>query len=452
MHGGYMYQAFASTVITIDPTTGDVMSSVSLGEYGDVEPVVDLAIHDERLLALVRNTEVAELVLRNPRRPRIARRVSAAEMGVTPHRFSVVTDDHGPDVFVCGGGGVVRWSDQRKFLRNSDTCSSVANSQYGLVATRGKQVVTIADGEFVGSASTLHEIPGHDNLVFTRRATSGTLVGVMTPNVREVDAIDGTRSVPGDVQTVRFFDGAAWLVANDRILAIEPDGTTRHWISVKGAIDVMPINTNYVAISGSFGRAVYRIHVDKHGNGDTFVRVTRTPSRLKKAKTDGRYILAGSEEGSWLYLIGAHADLVEQTFDSEEIPRSAAVAEAEAIISADGYELLITFPEQSPITYRERDDAQLHTVIAVDGHFWVGHDDGITILHPQPQIERHEDAPFDVDAAMVRDRIVLDGPVRHIFPLSVGDGVSYVAEMGGFGVAEIRTVPIDELPPDDIDD
>ena len=386
MHEAYWYQSFGSTIVTIDPTTGDVMSSVELGEYGESEPVVDLVMHGARLLALVRNTEVVELVLRNPRRPRIDQRVSASQMGIRPHRFSVATGADGAEVYVAGRGGVVRWADQRVFLRGPETYSSVSSSRNGLVATHGKQVVTLANGEFVGSASALYEMPGADRLIFTRKARSGSLIGTMTPDVREVDAINGTRSIPGDVRAVRFFEGAGWVVGEDRILALEPDGSVRHWISVKGAMDVAPINENYLAIAGTFGRAVYRIQVDEHGNGDTFVQVTRMPARLVDARTDGRYILAGSDEGSWLYLIGSHADLVNQPIETDEVPRTAATDTAEAVISADGRELLLTYTdmEDGSITHREPGDAQMHSVVAVDGEFWVAHDRGLTVLYSSP--------------------------------------------------------------------
>ena len=444
MHEGFWYQAFASSILTIDPTTAEVLSTVKLGEYGKSGPVTDLAIHNGALVAVVRNQSVVELRIRNQRRPSIASRVEVSELGIKPRGLSRANTETGEELFIVGAGGVVRWSDKRRFLAGAETYTSVAASSYGLVATRGRQVVKLGDGEFVGSASSLHQMPGSDQLVYTRQTASGTLVGVMRPDVREVDAIDGTRAVPGVVHAVRFFANAIWVVADDRILAFEPDGETRYWINVRGARDVAWINDNYLAIAGTFGRAVYRIALDELGVGDTFVRAAREPSGLEVAQTDGRFILAGSDEGQWLYLIGSHADLVEQAVTPAAPSRSAAADQAEATISADGRELIIT-TAGATYTYHEPNGAILHVIQTIEGQFWVGHDDGITILHSVPQVMTDKNTPFDPELAFVRDRIVLDGPVRFLFPLTVGGGASFVAEMSGFGAAEYRDIPVEEL-------
>ena len=76
-----------------------------------------------------------------------------------------------------------------------------------------------------------------------------------------------------------------------------------------------------------------------------------------------------------------------------------------------------TYDWQEPVT------TVFHTIAAIDGELWLGHDRGITVLRPaHPESER------------VAARIRVPGGVQFIFPLLVGGGASFVSEYGGFGV------------------
>ena len=102
--------------------------------------------------------------------------------------------------------------------------------------------------------------------------------------------------------------------------------------------------------------------------------------------------------------------------------------------------------------YREEKNARIHTVVAVNGKFWVGHDRGITILHPDGGREvvipeEGDKPPTILPPDPVAGRMRLPGAVTHLFPLPVGKGASYVSRFGGFGVVRFIDVAVDPPPP-----
>jgi hypothetical protein len=99
----------------------------------------------------------------------------------------------------------------------------------------------------------------------------------------------------------------------------------------------------------------------------------------------------------------------------------------------------------------------MHTVMTVDGDFWIGHDRGITILHhdggqslldPKLVAKATKDPTIPMPQANpVKERLRFAGPVKYIFPLLAGRGASYVSEFGGFGVARFLDEEVETPQP-----
>jgi hypothetical protein len=199
-------------------------------------------------------------------------------LGFSPRRLSV-GDGH---LYVSGLGGVVRWDDGfimlRRDVQDSPAQSEigrVAMSNEGLVVCEGRRIYRLSDGRYVGSASDLvsaegSTAPPDGALVFTRQAEAGALVGLMTPDLREIDVDRTTVPVPGIVRSVRVFDGKIWIVTDEEILSYRvmretddsPSGlrlVSVNDIDVIGARDVARVDDDHLAIIGSFGRALYRL-------------------------------------------------------------------------------------------------------------------------------------------------------------------------------------------------
>lgn len=466
-HGKVLYQTFGPELLVLEPSSNRLLRTVELGAIGQAGSAIDMLIHDERLYVVLDRDEVVEVSVSDPETPRVLSREPADALGILPRQLSVAEGQ----LYISGIGGVARWEDGFIMLRREGDVGRVVMSADGLVACDSRRIYRLADGQYVGSASDLIPADGLDrapegSLVFTRQAEAGALVGLMTPNLREVDVDRTSFAVPGMVRSVRVFDNMIWVVTDTEILAFrllretgaEAGGLrliNATDIDVIGARDVAKIDDAHLAVVGSFGRSLYRLRSTARGPGDTFVYAHREPSRLMHARTDGRHILAGGPEGAWLYQIGSRVQPTEMELDdAPEPPTTASTVDARAAISIGG-RMLTVETDSRTLEYRERGpggiESKLHTVVSVEGEFWVGHDDGITVLAlPEiaPTRARAERVADGLAAAELRvvGRVRLDGPVRHLFPMRADRGVSFVSTYGGFGIARYADEPAMESP------
>ncbi len=431
------YQTFGVSLLVLDTTNAQPVQAIEFGSIGQTAPATDMLRHEDRLYVVLRDQAVVELSLADPRHLQIVNRRDAEELGIEPQLLSVAGDE----LYVSGGGGVVRWSDGAIMLNDRGAVSRVVIAAVGPVASIGRRAFGLDDGQYVGSASDFHPLPDEFEmpgmLIFTRRGEAGSLVGLMSAEVREVDSKRATVVVSGMVRSVRAFSGRLWIVADDHMASfkVTPDALIDPMrIKVLGARDVDRIDDNHLAVAGSFGRAVYRIGDDDAGPGDAFVRSHREPSCLTQAQSDGRRILGLGREGAWLYQIGGQAVYVSDPPSELPAPlRSVTIDLVSASISPDGQSVEIRARGVSS-SFTEPGDVELQCLAAVDGDIWIGHDRGITVLRPEAS-----------GVVVVRGRLRLEGPVRYIFPRLAGGAAVYVSEYGGFGVAQFVAEPV----PDD---
>lgn len=459
-HENVLYQTFGPELLVLEPRSNRLLRSVELGVIGRSGSGVDMLVHEDRLYVVLDRDEVVELSVSDPESPRVLTRESADALGILPKRLSVADGQ----LYVSGIGGVVRWEDGYLALRRDVSDSPdrndvghVAMTGEGLVACIGRRIHRLSDGSFVGSASDLIPADGLDRapdgaLVFIRQLSTGAFVGLMSPNLREIDVDRATIAVPGVVRSVRVFNDQIWVVTDEEILSFRllrervSEGEGLRLVNVAdidviGARDVARVDEDHLAVAGSFGRSLYRLRTTGRGRGDTFIYAHREPSRLEHAQTDGRHILAGGPEGAWLYLIGSRVQPAEMNLDdAPKPPTTADTVDAKAAISEDGRTLTVE-TESGVYEYRERGfgggERILHTVVSVEGEFWVGHDDGITVLAlPGPITTARARGPADpVDQLRVVGSVRLDGPVQHLFQMRTDRGVSFVSRYGGFGIA-----------------
>lgn len=450
IHDDLWFQTFGHELLVLTGQSAEPIRTISLGKTGETGPAIDLLMHqrdDGRFLyVVIEDDELLQLSLQPPQAPQIVARISAAELGIRPRRLSHVDGE----LYVSGRGGVVRVSDRRKIFTSNDDVSRIARSEFGLIACSGRRAFRLDDGRYVGSAtevwnlSELGDTPHADatgTIVFARQGEQATLVGLMGPDVRELDAANATVSVPGQFRSVRVVGERLWVVTDEAVhgFALGPRALSDPiYINTLGAFDVGQIEAQHLAIAGSFGRGVLALG-EKADQEAAFQQVQREPSRLSLAVSDGRHILAGSREGLWMYLINSRAELTTRRFPTAPPPPSvsAIVSGAQARISDDRRSVTITSagdqpqtPSSSAYTYSDVNGALLHTVVAVDGNFWIGHERGITALTPGSGVR------------YIANNLRLDGPVLYIYPLLVGGGASYVSEYGGFGVAKFVDEPI----------
>jgi hypothetical protein len=513
VRGEYTYATYANSLLTISTPTGTVLNSLELLPFGTSGAAVDLQTVNvngsEELLAVLSGSAVLRITLADPSLPEVVSMRRAQEIGFAPRAVSAA----GGEVWIAGDAGVVPWSRVAKpFIAASPEESKamtkarqeyvppapllaaplaeiagaastptrglvgrVVETDVGLVAPVGRRVYELQSGRFVGAASMLNAVPeaeakkvGETRLyTFALQTPAGdgasanARIGIMGGDVREIDS----RAVVGTVRQVKLLFGTLFAVTDTEIVAFslsrggealslgEPT-----FIAVKGARDLDAISDNDYAVVGSFGRARYRWRADGHGEADTFHLARREPSRLTFASTDRRRILAGGDEGSWLYTIGDEVVLVNQPVPMESGTRdSVAGGWGRASVSADRLSVSVTptspvMPSLLPsaavadmdkvppastgpaaadgsasnaaFSWRPNTKGSIQGVESFDGKLWIWHDDGIDVL--------------GVDGGLFRPlgAFRIEGPVKYLFPQRVGGAAAYVSEFGGFGLVD----------------
>ncbi|MHC4794093.1 MAG: hypothetical protein ACYTDE_07330, partial [Planctomycetota bacterium] len=290
----------------------------------------------------------------------------------------------------------------------------------------------VADGRYLGAASDLRPVPpalsarlGKEAMVFVLRGAAANTVGLMGPDFRQLDA----ETFGDTIWSARIVGDRLWAICEDELITWRIDDEGRmvepQFIPVKGARDVGLLRPNYYAVAGTFGRAIYRYKADSGGAADEFLAVERTPGRVVQAITDGRRVLAGSEEGNWLYRIGGRIELSDKDLQSNTAgTRKVTLSWGEAEIGDGRTTLSITPLDGADFRWSPPNDGRIYTLETADERIWVGHDEGIEV--------------FEYRDATIRPTgsILMEGPVAWLFRPRVGNEVAFVSAFGGMGTAE----------------
>jgi len=477
---GVWYAGFGPSVLAISTETGMVLGSLESGPFGTAGPVRDLVAvrgpEGLRLVACLAPTHVVEIGVVDRINLSVLKRHRAAEIGFPPRALSVVDGE----VWISGDRGAVRMADvpapvprpaatvaereaQRKvepaipprpFLaaaiaeRGASGCGPVVPTAAGLAAPVGRRVVRLEDGSFLGAATWLGTIPPEeatraglpgDTLLFALQGERGATVGLMGPDVREI----ASGAVTGTVRSVRLLNGRVFALSDTEMLVFpivrDAEGDVGleapEHVRVRGARDIARIGPNLYAVCGVFGRSFFRLAADATGPADTFFRAEREPAGLLHATSDGRRVLAGGPEGSWLYTIGGEAALVNLPIPVDEARRDAvSLAWCDATVASDRRSVrlrpkgpAVGAEGDAPveITWSPRSGGTIVGVDAIDNRIWIRFDAGVQVFG------------LGRDGGILPDGAFhIDGPVRFLFPQRLGGAAVYVAEGGGFGVLD----------------
>lgn len=450
IHDGVWYQTFGNQLLIMDPRTARPVNEIELCEFGKCGPALDMAItSDGDMYIVLERDAVLTLSLDDPSKPVVVARRSYEQLGFEPLSLSVVNESGIERVYVCGDGGAAPADGGPAVMTGQGIVQSVAKGATGLVATIDRRVYEVKTGAYIGSASVLLPLPNDEKgaMVFIRRTDEAAQIGIMESDIRERQARTATTGVMGHVSRVRCLKNIIWIIAPDRILSYAINGDNlelRDSIKVRGALDVDMISENYLAVAGSFGRAIYRIKDDDKGKGDTFIMAQREPSHLTHAISDRLQVLAGTpEEGTWLYQVGSEATLMDKALTQRPpSTREAEITEGRALISNDSVAVLMTV-EGINLRWAHPRGWLLRSMVAVEGRLFVGHDQGLVVLElKKPTAEELKTAEKNKlrtpePKIVMKGELRLDGPVLYVFALLTGRGATYVAEFGGFGMAEL---------------
>ena len=448
VRGRLWYQTFENELLVLDTHDGAVITRIEPYPFGTHGALVDMVVDDDRLYLVCEGDAVLEFDLTDQRNP-VQRQIRPSrELGLSPRHVSVVDGD----VWISGIGGAVTWDSSEPAedlgFAEDELVGRVVPSEHGPVAPVGRRIHSVLDGSYVGAASRLRQLPPdsgmRDGLMFVLQGTNGASVGVMGSDVRERSSF----VMKGEVRGMCYADGRVWFFSDNEIGTAEllPDGTLGEvaWVPVKGVRDLDGAGPNYLAVGGTFGRALYRFEDDSSGEGDTFLSVTREAGKLDSAIDDGRRVLTGSNEGVWVYTIGDSIELVDRTITRDTAPSDFGTANwGDVRIMQDGRSITIHL-EEGDRTWSAPNDARLTTVVVMGRRIWVGHEHGLSLIRINGPDDAKEWAYFElpppprVDPA---NELRVTSGVSHVLPVRVGDEVVWVSPNGGIGVAKAARRP-----------
>jgi hypothetical protein len=468
VENGRWFQTFGNELMVIDVTNGRELGRVEGVKFGEGGSLTDIVVNGDTAWAVSSATALVEFDVSDHNEPKVTTTVLAAELGIEPELVSAVGDE----LFVSGRGGVVRIEDRKRFLTGQSPQHVVA-STVGPVTCVGRRIVAVEDGRYLGAATSLQSLPAGvgpaGGYAFILQGQNGASVGLMTPAFSEathaaVPAVVRRLRVCGDrmfAVTDRFL--YAWRIEGNEL--VEPEE-----IPLKGGLDIALIRPNHYAVSGSFGRAMYRHKGEDRRDGDTFYNVERQPGMLEVAVTDGRRILAGGREGFWLWRIGGEPQITDKTTDltTVQAPEVSAAWGGARIVrekTPEGLERGIAVEvRHDGQSFRHEPDGKpaIQEVEIIDGDVWIGHDRGVDVLR-RVEVMVQDDpakdakkggAPSGGAAAKggaapkqhletrieVINRWRFEGPVRFIYPERIGGGATMVSLRGGFVLVKPEAV------------
>ena len=426
--GGAWYQTTGSDLLVLD-TTGRIISRQSLAPAGTAPPASDIVVAGDEMAVLLGQSEVIVLDRTEPWRPRIVDQIDAAKLGMWP--LGLATE--GDEILVLGKGSARTLSGEIIARSDGAEVTGVVNHLGRQLHVAGRRIHRRAGDTYLGTASLLEPAAPQANLpdaslLFARNERSGSLVGYLGEDCRELDTLSMTVGVPGQVTRLRQQGNRVLVVTSTGlyVLRVTRDGLTKEWQwPSTGVEDADWIDEGHLAIAGSFGFGVVPIGVDDPI--ENAVEWTASPAGLTHAASDGEGLRAHSPHGHWVYQIGRKAVLAERPSDPLSPPaRSAAVLGWSVELNDNGVAELDTPAGSHQL--EAPGDGRFHCIAATEDAFWLGHDTGILLLMLQSVDGREE---------VVESRrlnVLIDGPVICIEPLVLGGGVAYAAEHGGFGI------------------
>lgn len=427
--GPVWYQLTGVDLLVLD-NQGRQISRLPLANAGTSSAAQDIEVIDDRMAVLLGDSEVVLLDVDDPWRPQITDRVDARELGLWPTSLGTLDGS-----FLAMGHGAARLLDGDVVIRSDGgEVTSVVDHDGRLLYVADRRVHRRAGDTYLGTASLLKPamesryLP-RGSLLFARHERTGSLVGFLGPDCRELDTSVWTTGIPGTVHTLDQWDGRV-LVASDEgvfVLAETSDGLAHVWSWPRSGVHSAAwVDGSRLAVAGSFGRGIVRIGAVEPES--TAVGWLSAPAGLKRAMSDGDTIIAESIHGHWSYMVGREPERIPTPGVQVAPPRqSAAVLGWSVDIGEDGAVTMST--PSGPQTLIAPRNGRFHCVAATEDAFWLGHDHGITVI-----LIGSGDGEGEQVNLPRRLGVLLDGPVVCIEPLMLGGGVVYAAEHGGFGV------------------
>jgi hypothetical protein len=420
----FWYQAIGEKVLVLSKNGGAVISSIDLASPASAL-CTDLIIRGKTLYALLDEEEVIELSIDSSGALSVKKRIGKDDLGILPKSFGTV----GKSPVVFGEGGVVRLSDGVNILDFDGLVNGVAYSlEFGTVYVSDRKIYDGESGRLLGLASNLYELDKTTNaiagtLIYARTLGEETEVGLFTSELVSVNKSLSKELLEGDLESVLVRGSRAYVVTSSGIfvLGISPkELRLLRAFSLDGINKIGVLASNYFAVCGNFGRGLFRIDEDRGGNSETLFRVVPSNGPMQAGSFDSRGLSIPLASGS-AYYVDSEFKLKEGTVKKGVVSTSAVVLGGEVIILGSGREVsLLTSRGETRIDI----GSPATTVVANEGDFWFGTDDGVSVY-----------GLSDENTLLKKSSIKLAGPVLQLIPMLDGR-VLFVSGAGFVGIIE----------------
>jgi len=429
LQGDYWYQSLGDKLLVLNRQGNGQLETRMLTPYPASASCSDLLVHANVLYALLDGSEVVTFTLTVDQAPKIINRQSADSLGIIPLELVMVGDWP----IAIGEGGAVRLTDGKQLVSTEGNMTGIAMSiGRGLVFAMDGDLIDAGTAERIGAATTLVELDDDANadigtLAYTLDVENGTEVGLLGSGLLGTSSSTGKVILEGEFQHV-LSRKSRLIVSTDEavyVLGISPDELrVLRTFDLQGVQEIDVIASNYLAMCGEFGRGVFRIEDDRGGSGGKLFRVTPSNGELRADAFDLRGVSIPATYGSLYYSFDQKATPRETWVETVEPPIEAVVLGMVAIIQEDSNgnssvaivdsrgESILPLP--SPAT----------TIVAIEGNFWVGTQNGVHVFSRNATGECVEIGS-----------IKLAGPIVQLIPLFDGSA-AFVSEAGMVGIIE----------------
>ena len=423
----YWYQAVGEELLVLRKNSGAQVAAISLvSAAGGV--CTDILLDSDQLYALIDGKEVVVLSISKSNSPLVIERITFDELGFRPRKLALVS---GSPV-VMGDGGATRLKDGSLIASSDATITSVSNTlNNGIVYVSNRKMYDSINGVFLGSATELAPLESSANapigtLVYTRNLEDATEVGLLSGDLKDVDTSKSKVILPGEYSEVVVRGSRVFLATSEGIfvLGIAPKELRLLKTSEqRGVNNIGVLASNYFALSGDFGRGIYRIEGDSGGAGETLIRVVSANGTMGPGQFDNRGVQIPTKDGSVYYGFGDNITTSTTSVKRAETPFDCVVLGSEVVIDeANGVVHLFTSSDETILELA----SPASTVVAISGNFWFGTDDGIVVYGTTRENKLIELASVN-----------LAGPIVQLIPLLNGT-VAFVSEAGYVGVVGMR--------------
>ena len=420
--------------LTRNPELGGAdAKGVVVGVLGRDGRIIDLIGRGNAVFAAMTSGAIARIDLQTKQ----VDRWDSGAIGVDAARFARV----GGWLYASGRGGVARFNEGaarwERILPSDNAAGPVVMTGRGPAVGIGRRLMLVETGEYLGSASSLVLLNEEERAsltpnaagVFFRQTGTNATIGLMTDAFREVDVMRWTHSIDGIVQDLLVDRGVIWVITDQAVHALAAVNgrlDERSRIPLRGVDRILdlggaPDGGKRVAFVGSIGRCVvdlerFEIHTtpdgaDEHGAIDspvlraafdgrvirleTMRRVIDVDVRTGRARDSRRPALSVGREPAGPESAGARNGRRADARLRPSTGSDASVVGGRGFIGTDGVLRVERASTTGPRTTRVTglrlgaaanvsaganadEGLTLHTVVAIRGRLWIGHDDGVT--------------------------------------------------------------------------